>query len=121
MIERMVRGSPSWGEERVAAELLVKLGIRVSPRMVRAYWPYDAEPKGRRTTSSQNGRSFVRNHAKVMVDADCLVAITARFRVLAVLVVIEIGSRRIVHWNVTAHPTECDRQEVPSVQSAWRL
>ena len=41
-----------------------------------------------------------------MVAADFLVAITARFRVLYVLVVMEIGSRRIVHWNVTAHPTE---------------
>ena len=47
----------------------------------------------------------MRNHAKAMVAADFLVAITAGFRMLDVLVVMEIGSRRIVHCNVTAHPT----------------
>jgi transposase InsO family protein len=34
-----------------------------------------------------------------------MVAITARFRVLYVLLLMEIGSRRIVHFNVTEHPT----------------
>jgi len=40
-----------------------------------------------------------------MVAADFLVAITAGFRLLYVFVVMEIGSRRILHCNVTAHPT----------------
>ena len=84
----------------------MKLGILVSPRTVRAYWPYEADPKGRRRTSSQHWRTFVRNHAKAMVATDFVVAITAGFRVLYVLVVMEIGSRRILHCNVTAHPTE---------------
>ena len=105
LIVRMVRENPTWGEERVAAELSVKLGILVSPRTVRAYWPHDADPKGRRRTNSQHWRSFVRNHAQAMVAADFLVAITAGFRVLYVLVVMEISSRRILHCNVTAHPT----------------
>src|SRR5215469_6696397 len=105
LIVRMVRENPTWGEERVAAELSVKLGILVSPRTVRAYWPHDADPKDRRRTSSQHWRSFVRNHAQAMVAADFLVAITAGFQVLYVLVVMEIGSRRILHCNVTAHPT----------------
>jgi transposase InsO family protein len=39
------------------------------------------------------------------VAADFLVAITAGFRVLYVFVVMEVGSRRILHCNVTAHPT----------------
>jgi putative transposase len=34
-----------------------------------------------------------------------LVAITAGFRVLYVFVVMEVGSRRILQCNVTAHPT----------------
>jgi transposase InsO family protein len=105
LIVRMVQENPTWGEERVAAELSVKLGFLVSPRTVRAYWPHDADPKGRRKTSSQHWRCFVRNHAQAMVAADFLVAITAGFRVLYVLVVMEIGSRRILHCNVTAHPT----------------
>jgi putative transposase len=105
LMVRMVRENPTWGEERVAAELSVKLGILVLPRTVRAYWPRNADPKDRRRTSSQHWRSFVRNHAQAMVAADFLVAITAGFRVLYVLVVMEIGSRRILHCNVTAHPT----------------
>jgi len=82
LIVGMVGENPTWGEERVAGELSVKLGILVSPRTVRAYWPRDADPRGRRRTSAQHWRSFVRNHAQAMVAADFLVAITAGFRVL---------------------------------------
>ncbi len=105
LIVRMVQENPTWGEERIAAELSVKLGILVSPRTVRAYWPQDSDPRGCRRTSSQHWRTFVRNHAKAIVAGDFLVAITAGFRVLYVFVVMEVGSRRILHCNVTAHPT----------------
>ena len=67
LIVHMARENPTWGEERVAAELSVKLGILVSPRTVRAYWSHDADPMGGRRTSSQHWRSFVRNHAQAMV------------------------------------------------------
>lgn len=105
LIVQMVEDNPTWGEERVAAELSVKLGILVSPRTVRAYWPEKPGLKGRRRTSSQHWRTFVRNHAQAIVAADFLVAITAGFRVLYVFVVMEVGSRRILHCNVAAHPT----------------
>ena len=35
LIRRMASENPLWGEERIANELLVKLGIGVSPRTVR--------------------------------------------------------------------------------------
>jgi hypothetical protein len=35
----MARENPSWGEERIANELLLKLGLRVSPRTTRKYLP----------------------------------------------------------------------------------
>src|SRR6201997_5276992 len=105
LIFRMVQQNPTWGEERIAAELSGKLGILVSPRTVRAYWPQDSDPRGARRTSSQHWRTFVRNHAQATVAADFLVALTAGFRVLYVFVVMEVGSRRILHCNVTAHPT----------------
>ncbi len=105
LIVRLVRENPTWGEERIAAELSVKFGILLSPRTVRAYWPQDSDPRGCRRTSSQHWRTFVRNHAKVIVASDFLVAITAGFRVLYVFVVMEVGSRRILQCNVTAHPT----------------
>jgi putative transposase len=39
LIRRMGRDNPTWGEERIANELLLKLGLRVSPRTVRKYLP----------------------------------------------------------------------------------
>jgi transposase InsO family protein len=105
LIVRMVRENPTWGEERVAAELSVKLGILVSPRTVRSYWPSPSSPRGTRRTSSQHWKTFVHNHAESLVACDFLVAATVRFRVLYVFVVMEVGSRQILHHNVTAHPT----------------
>src|SRR4051812_23028462 len=49
--------------------------------------------------------AFVRNHAKGVVACDFFVVVTATFRVLYVFVVMELGTRSIVHCNVTAHPT----------------
>src|SRR6266852_1294521 len=105
LIVRMVLENPTWGEERVAAELSVKLLILVSPRTVRSYWPSPSTPQGARRTSSQHWRTFVHNHAESLVACDFLVAVTARFRVLCGFVVMEVGSRQILYYNVTAHPT----------------
>lgn len=44
LIRRMATENPLWGEERIANELLVKLGTRVSPRTVRKYMPMS--PRG---------------------------------------------------------------------------
>jgi putative transposase len=40
-----------------------------------------------------------------MLACDFFVAITATFRVVYVFVVLEVGTRRVVHWNTTEHPT----------------
>jgi putative transposase len=37
LIAAMARDNVTWGEEGIAAELLLKLGIRVSPRTIRRY------------------------------------------------------------------------------------
>lgn len=105
LIAEMAAENPTWGEERVADELALKLGIYVSPRTVRAYWPEGPLGSGRRSTRSQHWRSFIRNRARSIVACDFLVAVTARFQLMNALVVMEIGSRRIVRCNVTAHPT----------------
>jgi putative transposase len=39
LIRSMALDNPAWGERRIAAGLLVKLGLRVSPRTVRRYMP----------------------------------------------------------------------------------
>jgi hypothetical protein len=70
----------------------------VSPRTVGRYIR-SLRPRhgGRR---SQRWATFVRNHAHAVVACDFFTAVTARFRVLYVLVVLEVGTRRILHWNV---------------------
>jgi putative transposase len=103
LISEMVRQNPTWGEARVASELALKLGIRVSPRTVRAYWPQDLSPN--RGHSSQRWMTFVRNQSRAIVACDFVVAVTLRFRLLYIFVVMEVGSRRILHVNVTSHPT----------------
>ena len=105
LIRKMARANPSWGEERIANELRLKLGLRVSPRTVRKYlpkWPA-APPHGPR--GDQRWAVFLRNHARFIVACDFCVVVTAAFRILYVLVVMEHASRRLIHLNATAHPT----------------
>ena len=90
------------GEERIANELLVKLGIRVSPRTARKYM---RRKPGRGPRGDQSWRTFLRKHAAAIVACDFCVTVTARFRVLYIFVIIEHASRRLLHWNVTSNPT----------------
>jgi len=102
LIREMAMSNPSWGEERIANELLLKLGMRASPRTVRKYMqlhPWE-QPRG-----DQRWSAFVRNHASAILACDFCVVVTATFRLLYVFIVIEHQTRRIVHCNVTAHPT----------------
>ena len=101
-IRRMATENPRWGEERIANELLLKLGISVSPRTVRKYMP--RRPLGR-PRGDLRWSTFLRLHAEGLFACDFCVAITASFRMLYVFVVIEHGIRRLIHCNVTAHPT----------------
>jgi putative transposase len=54
---------------------------------------------------TQAWSTFVRNHARGVLASDFFVVVTATFRLFYVFVVLEVGTRRIVLWNVTAHPT----------------
>jgi transposase InsO family protein len=53
---------------------------------------------------SQLWSTFLRNHASAVLACDFFVVVTATFRVCYVFVVLEVGSRRIRHWNLTEHP-----------------
>ena len=102
LIRRMATENPLWGEERIANELLLKFGIRVSPRTVRKYMPRRSPGRPR---EDLRWSTFLRLHAQGILACDFCLAITASFRMLYVFVVIEHGTRRLVHCNVTAHPT----------------
>src|SRR5215472_18377896 len=104
LIVHMARENPTWGQARVADELSLKLAIYLSPRTVRKYWPWQADDH-RNRVSSQRWSTFVRNHTECIVACDFMSAVTARFRIVYVFLILELGSRRILHCNVTAHPT----------------
>ena len=103
LIVAISRANPTWGEERLADELRLKLGLTVSPRTIGRYLRHLRPPRGRR--SAQRWATFVRNHAHAVLACDFFMSVTGRFRILYVFVVLEVGTRRIAHWNVTAHPT----------------
>jgi transposase InsO family protein len=105
LIRRIARENPSWGEERIANELLLKLGLRVSPRTIRKYLPRLPAPLPGRPRGDQRWATFLKNHARGIIACDFCVAVTATFRILYVLVVMEHASRRLIHLNATAHPS----------------
>jgi hypothetical protein len=77
----------------------LRLGIEISERTVSRLMPK------RRPEPSQIWRTFLANHLLDLVSIDFFTVPTARFRVLFVLVVLAHHRRRVVHFNVTEHPT----------------
>jgi putative transposase len=94
--------NPTWGEERIANELLLKLGIPVSPRTANKYLPRRSPHRPR---GDMRWSTFLRLHAQGIIACDFFVAVTATFLLLYVFVVIEHRSRRLIHSNVTTHPS----------------
>jgi hypothetical protein len=98
LIKQMTQANPLWGAPRIHGELL-KLGIDISERTVSQLMPKNKKPP------SQTWRTFLDNHFRELVSIDFLTVPTATFRVLYVLVVLAHDRRRIVHFDVTGHPT----------------
>src|SRR2546428_5273930 len=98
LLGRKSRANPLWGAPRIHGELL-KLGLTVSQATVSKYMLRQRKPP------SQTWRAFLKNHAKDLVAVDFFTVPTATFRILFVLVVLSHERRRLVHFNVTEHPT----------------
>jgi len=94
----MAKANPTWGTPRIHGELLM-LGVDISERTVGRWMPKKRKPP------SQTWRTFLENHVKDIASMDFFVVPTATFRVLYVLVILRNDRRRIVHVNVTGHPT----------------
>lgn len=98
LIKRISRENPTWGAPRIHGELMM-LGHYVSEATVARYM---VKRRGRPT---QNWKTFLRNHLHETVAIDFLTVPTVTFRTLYVFVVLSLDRRRIVHFNVTTHPT----------------
>jgi putative transposase len=100
LIRRLAEENTGWGAPRIHAELQ-KLGFVVSERTVARYLRR-IRPCG---DPAKRWLAFLKNHREVIAAFDFFTVPTVTFRVLYGFFVIEHGRRRILHCNVTQHPT----------------
>jgi putative transposase len=98
LIRTMSAANPLWGAPRIHGELL-KLGLTVSQGTVAKCMLRQRRPP------SQTWRTFLANHVHQLIAADFFVVPTATCRLLFVLVLLAHDRRRVVHVEVTDHPT----------------
>ncbi len=100
LIKRMAIENPAWGAPPIHGEI-VKLGFAISERTVARY----LRRMRRRRDPAKQWMAFLRNHRELTVAFDFFTVPTVTFRLLYCFFVIELGRRRILHFNVTLHPT----------------
>jgi putative transposase len=100
-LRQMAAENPSWGAPRTHGEL-VKLGYTISERTVSRYLA-----RGTLRPSHSGGQwlTFLNNHREAIAAIDFFTVPTLSFRLLYCFFVIDHHRRRILHFNVTAHPT----------------
>jgi hypothetical protein len=97
---RMVAGNPTWRTPRIHGELLM-LGFDVSERTISRWMkraPRDPEP-------AKRWLAFLRSHREAIAAMDFFTVPTITFGVLYCFFVISHHRRKILHFNVTKHPT----------------
>lgn len=100
LIFRMVAENPTWGAPRIHGELLM-LGFDVSERTI-SRWMTRAP---RDPDRAKRWLAFLRNHREAVAGMDFFTVPTVTFRLLYCFFVIGHGRRRILHVNVTRHPS----------------
>ena len=98
ILREMSTMNPLWGAPRIHGELM-KLGIKISEASVAKYMVRNPKPP------SQTWRTFLGNHVSQLASVDFFTGHTVWFEILFVFIVLTHDRRRIVHFNVTAHPT----------------
>jgi putative transposase len=103
LIHQMALENRTWGAKRIRDELR-KLGHRVSKRTVRKYMQQarrDLPPR----QSGQTWATFLKNHASEIWACDFVQTYDVFFRTIFVFFVIELESRRVIHYGVTRSPS----------------
>jgi hypothetical protein len=103
LIRQIAHENLTWGQRRIANELQLKLGLRVSPRTVYTYTPKHLHPAPGHRPTSQRWRTFVRQHAWDLVARGMASALTRGVQAVAAQI------RWLLQW--------CRR---PTVASGWR-
>jgi putative transposase len=94
----MWQANPTWGAPRIVGELRT-LGIDVAKSTVEKYRVRPQKPP------SMTWQAFLQNHVQDVVALDCFVVPTLTHKVLFGLLILAHERRRVVHVNVTEHPT----------------
>ncbi len=94
----MSKSNPGWGSPRIVRELQ-KLSIQVSKSTVEKYRIRCQK------SPSPTWKAFIDNHLKGMVSIEFFTVPTVKVKVLFVLIVLAHHRRKVVHFNVTEHPT----------------
>jgi putative transposase len=100
LIRRMAQENSGWGAPRIHGELL-KLGFVVCERTVARY----LRRIRRRNNPGKAWLTFLHNHREAIVAMDFFTVPTVTFRTLYCFFVIEHSRRKLLHFNVTQHPT----------------
>jgi len=100
VIFRRVAENPTWGAPRIHGELRM-LGFEVSERTI-SRWMKRAP---RSPDRAQRWMAFLRNHREAIAAMDFFTVPTVTFRVLYCFFVLSHDRRRVLHFNVTQHPT----------------
>ena len=98
LIRQMSRENPTWGAPRIRSELKL-LGYSVAERTVAKYMVRTGKPP------SQTWKTFLKNHLIDLAAIDFFTVPTATFRVLYCFIVLRHDRRRVIHFNVTEHPS----------------
>ena len=94
----MWQANPTWGSPRIVGELR-KVGIEVTKSTVEKYQIRPPKPP------SPTWKAFLTNHVQDLVALDFFVVPTVTHKVLFVLLILAHERRRVVHFNITEHPT----------------
>jgi putative transposase len=100
LIARMAEENPTWGAPKIHAELQ-KLDFAITERSVARY----LRRITRRGDPKRKWAAFLQNHREVIAAMDFFTVPTVTFQVLYCFFVIEHERRKILHCNVTPHPT----------------
>jgi putative transposase len=95
---KIAAANPLWGAPRIHGEL-GKLGVEVSERTISRILRRPHRPP------SQTWQPILTNHVAALGSIDFFTVPTVTGRVLFVFIVLLHHRRRIVHFNVTEHPT----------------
>ncbi len=100
LIKIIANENPTWRAPRIHGELL-KLGFNVSERTVSRYLP-KREPDGDKI---KKWMAFLNNQRKGIAAMDFFIVPTLFFKRLYCFFIIHHDKRKILHFNVTFHPT----------------